>query len=339
MSQKLLGRIRLVDQQITVERTDATDPSGPHTIDIPNGEYFVLGRGFGRVTVGGTGTSITLASGHGLEVGDVVAVRDVSGGVWTTTTATVTASTALSVKLDGSITVQVNDIIVVAADLLGVILAVSIEPDVGAMAYLGAEVSSAGIVSFTSSNASAEYEITFDTSELQSILRFEDDLTAANSTLITSAASQAGDRMCGYTMFLSRVLVEELPVSLPQKSVSIADSNRVETHHYATRTQLQAEVVYEGGPHASNWEEYHAVDDFWDDVIGPGRPIRLYRSVDENQAWVRITNPDGYRTWVCVGPKNHSPPPLKARWYYFWKEAWTLQLHTVASGDEGPQED
>jgi len=133
-----------------------------------------------------------------------------------------------------------------------------------------------------------------------------------------------GDRCHAFGFYPAKCIVEDLPIQVETKSVSVADDGTIETHWYASRQQRAVRIRYAGGPESTSWVEMYALDDLWDDCWKVGREFRFYRDTATTTAWVRKTNPDGYRTWVILGPQDREPTPLQAGWYAWFEDSFTF---------------
>lgn len=168
--------------------------------------------------------------------------------------------------------------------------------------------------------------VTWDPAGSASATTLRDWMRYSGATTGLTASYTYGARCAAYAYYPAKAVVEDLPVKVEQKSVSVADDGTAEVHHYGQHIRRICQLRFAGAPEASTWTEHYALEDFWDDVFRIGRPFRWYRDLTEDRPWVRYDTPTGYRTWMLLAPNDWEPIPLQAGWYDHFEKEFLFQL-------------
>lgn len=113
----------------------------------------------------------------------------------------------------------------------------------------------------------------------------------------------------------------------------------------ATHRLCTIGLKFEGGPRASTWIEYHALEDLYR-RMAQGAPVRWYRDSTVLTPFAPVENPFGWEEWVFDGPApNWEPAEEFAGWVgrlrleWLWREyvedvgAWTPATTPVSTPD------
>lgn len=329
MRARFLGRISAVGFSATVERTDGGHASGPHTLSLPDGEYYLIGQGIGVVSGASSGTTITMAAGHPFAVGDRVSVYDVSGSAYLLDSSEINSISATSIRISDSVSVAIGDLVCAAPDLLGQLEMLSYAADPTELAgILSWDLTSEGVAEVSTSSAVATVFVNPD-ADIDAILY-------TTSATVSLGSPLSGTREARYAWYPGYTAQDELPRWLPQRSQTVSDSGRVETHHYSTRERVEIRQLHSGSPWGSSYDEWTALESWWTDVVAPGRPVRWYRDSSELDPYAAVSEPSGYRVGTIVSPTIREPRPKSPGYYGLWEETWVLEIFSPAVTEEGP---
>lgn len=306
---KMIGRVDTVDQDFIIERTGSTT-SGPHTINVDDGAWYLVGRDVADVTSGTSGTTINVSSGHDYEAGDVVDVWDVSADA-SLGTRTVESVTATTIVVDSAITVATGDLVYEDGDLLGHLTARCVSQDTTNLAEVRWTIDSDGLVTITLGEASDSLVVTWDdagsntATEIRDWLRFTDDDT---STTATGTAGETATRVAYGSYYPSKSIRSDLEMLQGVASQASSDTGLLDTVTLATVDRVMLSLRYQGPPRASTWNEYETLRDFWTDVVNEGVEFRYYPDTSTTLApYSRVTNPYGWDEYVVRLPAEFNP--------------------------------
>ena len=151
-----------------------------------------------------------------------------------------------------------------------------------------------------------------------------DWMRLSGSTTTVTAGGVTAARTAAYAYYPERALVEDLPSIVESESIATADDGTTEAHHYGSAGQRDMTIQFAGYPEGAAWNEHEAVRDFWSDVWSQGKVFRYYKDSTVLTAWARVTNPNGYRSFQKLTPKDFQPSALRAGWYGMWQLAMLL---------------
>ena len=138
-----------------------------------------------------------------------------------------------------------------------------------------------------------------------------------------SSTATSGSRVHKSGLYPVYGAIEDLPRKVTHATQSVSDNGQVHTVSYATRTEHDLTLYFNGGPRDDTYREWHAFEDLVVNHIAHGKRFRYYASTGVSSAYAAVTTPKGYHTFVAEVPFDWDPEPQQDGWY----EVFQLGLH------------